>query len=486
MKAWLRRPEPWVFVILFLSYAYYWQARDWNSASRFMLTYAVVDRGTISIDGLEKQTGDLALVDRHYYTDKFPGISALGVLPYALARWVFRFPPHPLGANGIAYWPADYWVTLGTSGLLSALAGAILANLARSLGCGPRRAALVGLAYGLATPAYAYATMFFGHQAAAFCMIASFALLWKTGGRAQPFRVGLAGFLAAYASVIELAVGPVSAILALYLLGQVIARVRKPSALGQFAVGALLPTIFLLLYNQLAFGSPLDTGYSHLINDMFKDVHTQNNPLGLRNPEFARGVSLLWGRYRGLLFYAPITGLTPFGLIAVWRHHQRGMAVTTLAVMIAVFLVNLSYPAWTGGWTTGPRLLVPLLPFALLPVAGLLAVAGRWTTPLALVLAISSFVVLFLFVGVGGQAPQFLDDPLLQFVWPRWRGERVPLVPGDEFFARNVVMLAPWSVTGITNVAGRGPIAFLPLAAVQVVAIALMLFAMRGSTKPAC
>ena len=479
MKTWLRRPEPWVFAILFGSYAYYWQARDWNSASRFMLTYAVVDRGTISIDGLEQQTGDLALVDRHYYTDKFPGVSALGVIPYVLAKRVFGLPSHPLGIKGIAYWPADYWVTLGTSGLLTALAGAILARLAIELGCGPRRAALVGLTYGLGTPAYAYATMFFGHQAAAFCMIASFALLWKPEGRAQSFRMGLAGFLAAYASVIELAVGPVSAVLGLYLLGQVVARVRKPSAIGQFAVGALIPTLFLLLYNQLAFGSPLDTGYSHLITRMFAEVHTQKNPLGLRSPELARVVHLLWGRYRGLLFYAPITVLTPFGLIALWVHRQRGMAVVSLAVMLAVFAVNLSYPAWTGGWTTGPRLLVPMLPFAQLPVAGLLAHGDKWVTALAFVLALGGFVIIFLFVGVGGQAPQYLEDPLLQLVWPRWRGERVPLVTGDEFFARNVLMLTRWSWPGVTTFAGRGPIAFVPLGAAQAVAFCLMLYALR-------
>ena len=85
---------------------------------------------------------------------------------------------------GFAYWPADYWVTLGTSGLLTALTGVLLVGLARDLGCGPRRAALVGLAYGLATPAYVYATLSYGHQASAFALLASFALLWRTDGAA--------------------------------------------------------------------------------------------------------------------------------------------------------------------------------------------------------------------------------------------------------------------------------------------------------------
>src|SRR5262249_40370634 len=38
-------PACWVFVILLLSYAFFWHSRDWNTASRLMLTYALVDRG---------------------------------------------------------------------------------------------------------------------------------------------------------------------------------------------------------------------------------------------------------------------------------------------------------------------------------------------------------------------------------------------------------------------------------------------------------
>ena len=123
-----RRPEVWVFVILLGSYAYFWQSRDWNSASRLMLTYALVDRGTVSIDGLEDQTHDRAKFRGHYYTDKLPGFSLLAAVPYALAKVVLRLPAHPLErpGDGFAYWPADYWVTLGTSGLLTALTGVVL------------------------------------------------------------------------------------------------------------------------------------------------------------------------------------------------------------------------------------------------------------------------------------------------------------------------------------------------------------------------
>ena len=176
----LRRPELWVFVILLGSYAFFWHSRDWNSASRLMLTYAIVDRGTIIIDGLDEQTGDKAFFGGHYYCDKLPGFSLLATGPYLLAKCVLGLPDHPLNRKAFAYWPADYWVTLGTSALFTALTGVLLAGLARDLGCGPRRAALVALAYGLATPAYAYATMSYGHQVSSFALLASFALLWRT------------------------------------------------------------------------------------------------------------------------------------------------------------------------------------------------------------------------------------------------------------------------------------------------------------------
>ena len=123
-----------------------------------------------------------------------------------------------------------------------------------------------------------------GHQATAFALFASFFLLWKKKRPRDSFRLVLAGFLAAYAAVIELQVGPVSAILGFYLLAQCLRGDRRPDALALFAVGAIFPTLILLTYNQLAFGSPWDMGYFHHETQPFADVHNADNPLGLRFP----------------------------------------------------------------------------------------------------------------------------------------------------------------------------------------------------------
>jgi len=475
----LRRPGPWVFAILLASYAFFWHGRDWNAASRLMLTYALVDRGTIRIDGLEDQTHDIARRDGHYYTDKTPGFSLAGALPYAALKPALSLADHPLGARGFAHWPADYWVTLGTSGLASALAGVILAGLAVDLGCGPRRAALVALAYGLATPAYAYATLAYGHQLAAFGLLASFALLWREGPRPRlrlrlRLRSGLAGFCAAYASVVEIQVGPVSAILGLYLVALAIGRRRPASAVLAFGLGAAVPTLILLGYNKLAFGSPWKMGYFFLVTERFAQVHSASNPLGLARPDWARLAELIWGERRGLLRYAPIVALTVPGLAVLAGRRLWGMALVCTATIVAVFLVNLSYPEWTGGWTTGPRLLVPLLPFAMLPVAAMLAGGGRPATVVAIVLALTGGVVILMFQAIGARVPDGIARPLVDAVWPIWRGDR-PL-PGWLYgnrWARNLVGVAlPGPVRGLPTWAGWAQ--FAPLVLFQIAAIGLM------------
>ena len=236
MRMIVGRPETWVFLVLLASYSFFWQRRDWNTASRLMLTYSIVDRGTVAITGLEIQTEDKAKFQGQFYSDKFPGFSLLATVPYALARLALGLPGHPINQQkAFAYWAADYWCTLGISGLFTAATAVLLALSARELGCSASRACFIGLAYGLATPAYVYATLAYGHQASAFALFASFFLLRKKAKRPrESVYLLLAGFLAAYAAVIELQVGPVSAILGFYLLAQCLRGHRRPDAPGAF------------------------------------------------------------------------------------------------------------------------------------------------------------------------------------------------------------------------------------------------------------
>jgi hypothetical protein len=471
----LHNPASWVFFILLGSNAFFWHTRDWNTASRLMLTYSLVDRGTVVITGLDQQTGDKAIFQGQYYSDKLPGFSLLATLPYSVSKLILGIPSHPLNKLALPYWAADYWVTVFSSGLLTACTGALIVYWSRCLGCRPFRAALLGLAYGLATPAYVYATLANGHQTTAFALFTSYFLLWKKGPRRRPGLMFLAGFLAAYAAVIELYVGPVSAILGIYLLFQCIRGERPVDDFALFCVGAAIPTLILLGYNQLAFGSPWQMGYFHHATRQFAEVHNEHNPLGLAVPGSVMGRlgSLLWGRHRGLTFYAPILLLTVPGWVALIARGWANLAAITFLVALSVLLVNVFYPEWTGGWSTGPRLLVPLLPFAVLPIAGLLSgtrTISSAATWLALALTLAGGIEMLLFQGVDGRVPHDIADPLFKAVWPLWNGQRVPPWRYDERFCSNLTALAvPQSVAGLS--ARWQAIQFVPLVLFQAAAV---------------
>lgn len=472
-----------VALILFASFAFFWQARDWNSASRLMLAYALVDQGTIRLDDYRVQTNDIARIDDRYYTDKQPGYSLVATIPYAIAKVAFGVPDHPIGGPALRHWPGDYWATLGTAGLATAIGAAVLVLLAGRVGCGPRASALVGLSYGLATPAYAYATMSYGHQLAAACLLGALALIDRPGARGPSWGMLLAGCLASYASVVELSVGPISAILAGFVLAKVLSKGLPVKGLGMFAVGAAGPTLVLMGYNLSAFGSPFDIGYAHHATEQFAQVHSEDNPLGLRSPDWSRAVPLLWGRYRGLFFYAPILLLAVPGWFALMARKRWGLGLVALLASLAVFLINVSYPEWTGGWSTGPRLLVPLLPFGMIGVAGLLAAGGRWASIPAALLATAGGVVILLFQGVGAQLPQDVTDPITQIVLPHWLGEPVaPWWIGGRF-TRTIVSEGWPDWVGRLD-SGRQWLQFVPLVLGQVVAIAALMAALgRGARR---
>jgi len=425
-----RWPEIVVFVVVFLACGVWWHSRDWNTASRLMLTYALVDRGTVRIDGLENQTGDRAWFKGHSYSDKFPGWSLLAV-PWA---WVVKrlggFPDHPLNVEGLAYWPTDYWTTWGVSGGATAWTAALVAAYVRRLGGSGRAALLAGFAYGLATPAWVYGSLAYGHQVTAWCGFLGWMIL--TASRVERAGAVVAGLAAAWASVVELQAAPISAILGLLAL-----RRLRGGRLALFVVGAAIPTAILAWYNVICFGSPLEAGYFHHATPQFAAVHNPVNPLGLAGLDPVVARELVVGSRRGLIWFAPIVILAPPGLLLLGLGRKRWLeAGTAAAIVLAVYFVNVAYPEWTGGWSTGPRLLTPALPFLVALAAACWAGGGRVVQAVAWLLAVVGFAQMVLFQAVGGRIPHPIERPLTQAVLPLWKGDPLPAWKTDGRFAR--------------------------------------------------
>jgi len=155
---------------LFFSYAYFYQAGGWNQNSRFALVRAILERHTLQIDAYQLHTGDRAIWREHYYSDKAPGASLLALLPVEAARAISRLAGvEPESFPGIAW--TSYVAAVATSAVFTTMAALGVFWLSRRWGATRGAALFAATAYGVATPAWAYATLFMGHGQTAGCLM---------------------------------------------------------------------------------------------------------------------------------------------------------------------------------------------------------------------------------------------------------------------------------------------------------------------------
>src|ERR1700733_11030089 len=122
-----------LFVLLFVSFAYFYQAGGWNQNSRFALVRAITNEHTLNIDPFQHATGDKASFEGHYYSDKAPGLALAAVPIVEIARPIWHaFGGDPETLGGLAL--LSYLATLFTAGLLTAIGGASLYRACRDLG----------------------------------------------------------------------------------------------------------------------------------------------------------------------------------------------------------------------------------------------------------------------------------------------------------------------------------------------------------------
>src|SRR5205807_5661709 len=170
----IKRRALLISAVAFISYAYFYQGGGWNQNSRFDLVRAIVEQQTLRIDAYHDNTYDKAYYQGHYYSDKAPGLALLAVPVAAIARPLLPATGiDPVSPRGLA--ATSYLVTVFAVALPAALACACLFWIAVRLGSNLSGAAFAAFCMGLATPLWAYATLFWGHALAGACLLFAFA-----------------------------------------------------------------------------------------------------------------------------------------------------------------------------------------------------------------------------------------------------------------------------------------------------------------------
>jgi len=192
-----RRMSLLLFLLVFFCYSYFVQIDGWNQKSRMALIMSIVHHHQLNIDSYEQYTGDKALYNGHYYSDKAIGTAVLGVPVYAAYREVRGFEDDGRLHN-------SYPVTVMVVALPSAILSVLLYQLLRMVAGSRTWALLLSLLYSFGTLAFPFSTMLFGHQVAAvFAFAASYALFAARLRHSSAWLLLSAGTLAGLAVLTE-------------------------------------------------------------------------------------------------------------------------------------------------------------------------------------------------------------------------------------------------------------------------------------------
>jgi hypothetical protein len=433
-----------LFVLAFVPYCYFYGGWGANQEVNFALTRAIVEARTFQVDDFTAHEGDIAAgAGGHIYSNKPPGLSILGAVPYKIQRAVER-------RAHITF--RDYWRTnrMFTTIAICGACGALIAPVLylygrRMLGVRRWNAALAAIAIAFGTLVLPYSTMFFAHVPSALFLLLALTLL-----RSRPFWGGLAAGISTSCFFL-------SAPAALVLV--VLAWRYAPRKAAIFVAGGVPIAIALAIDQWICFGSPfilpLQRSSSYTNQGLLFGVFGRI--------DWAHVWAILVPEYRGLLFCSPILLLALYGGALMFRRF-RAELIAIAAIAVIFILVIGSFNGWHGGAAFGPRYLVTIIPLLGIPMM-FAADRARWAW---LAIGVVSFAINLAATAVDPMPEPEVVKPLTGYIAPSIAHGRVALVYdsgnlGESLFGKgravSVIPAVIWIAAGsawILATAARG------------------------------
>jgi hypothetical protein len=359
-------PGFWLYMALFSLYLLTMGGQLFISdgVAMYLTTRAIVRDHTLAV---EPDQGLPQLVkgwDGHLYSQYDLGQPLIAVPFYIAGSILARL--FPRGDEGA--------LTVFTVSLLpqfaTALAGLVLYQLSFGVFRNTRVAIAVALLWGTGTLAWPYSKFYFSEALLTLFLVLSCWLMVEAINRDS--RVGLlcAGLALGAAVSIRAATAIYLPAFVAYLMVEVARTGAEPKKLIGQMIGTLtifllgiLPSIVLFLWHNYI---------------RFHDIlHIAYEGQGFTTPFWIGLTGFLFSPGRSLFLFSPLLVLGVLSLYRL-RHEAPSIAAFIITAFIAVLAFYSLWWSWHGGWSWGPRFLVPLFPFLVLPVGVRLRSGKFW------------------------------------------------------------------------------------------------------------
>jgi hypothetical protein len=344
-----------------------------DGESMLAVAQSVVHDGSLSVPPELGVEGD----DGSYYSKYGLLLPLLSVAPVALMQ--------PMG---LVTGRLDLLEAAAAASLMPLATGALVAALfllGRRLGAPRTAAALVAAGTVLGTYVLPYGRDFFSEPLVALGVV----VMLERALAGRELQAGAALAFAVLARPQSAAFVPLLfAFLALRGGGMAgIARTLPPLAVAAAVTVA---------YNLIRFGEPFEFGYD-----------PPGDP-GFTTPFFEGASGLLFSPEKSIFLFAPVIVLVVPALAALWRR-DRTVAGLLVASFATTFALAATWHSWMGGWSWGPRLLIPGVVLVLVALGPWIAASAR-RMRLAGALFAAGFLISIAAV-IAPPGAQFIDRP---------------------------------------------------------------------------
>ncbi len=259
--------------------------------------------------------------------------------------------------------------------IVTALSCVIFFNLCLSLGFKRRTCLILTIIYGVCTIILPYARMFLSEPLTGLLLLCA-ALFAVSSTRERQLRGILAGLFLAVTATNNYVALPIMGMCFLYFLFQsgTIREALSMKALKDIRLWGLIlfgvaAVAEILWYNHVRFGSYLGSAYQYY--KVQPNVVYPGGTAGFSYPLIAGLYGFLLSPMRSIFLFSPPL----LGALIMWPRFIRERsrtAIFLLSIALVFLLIYSKWFGWHGGYAWGPRYLVSVTAFMLIPFAYLI------------------------------------------------------------------------------------------------------------------